>query len=141
LRAISLIIFFIIMATIITPVGAVSPDEVRSQLIKAFEEVRIAEREGGNVTMISPKLTAAALLIDEGGEDNLSKASALILEVRNAVPTIAAAGSQYIYTRSIITIISVVTLVIIGIMIWAFGSRVYWNIWLRIHNNWRVERT
>jgi hypothetical protein len=141
LKPISLILIFVLLATIVTPVKGVSLDVVRSELVRAFVEVQKAEQDGADVSLLAPKLEAAAVLLNEGGEDNISRALALILEVRIAVPTAVTLGNQYAYNRSIITIISVATLGILGALILVYGSKFYWGLWLRIRGGWRVERS
>jgi hypothetical protein len=139
LKPIKLILLIVLLTTVITSVKSLSTDETRSELLSGFILVRMAERQGGNVVQLIHKLNTAALLLDAGSEENVTRARTLISEVKAEIPSIVSVGSQNAFNRFIVAVISVAALGILGIIVYVYGSKFYWGLWLRTHGNWRVE--
>ncbi len=128
------------LSVIVPTASAVSVDDARSRLARAYEAVAAAEAAGGNVTVLAWRLNEAASLIDAGGDAKLEDAGRIIDEVLAAAPSVQAAGEERIMTRYIVTGIALVILAAAGVLVWFRGSRWYWGAWLRVKHGWRVER-
>jgi hypothetical protein len=139
LKPIKLILLIILLATAITPVKSLSTDEIRSELESSFILVRMAEQQGGNVIQLVHNLNTAALLLDSGSEENVTQARVLISEVKAEIPSIVTTGNQNASNSITVAAISVAVLGILGILVYVYGSKFYWGLWLRTHGNWRVE--
>ena len=129
-----------LLAVLVAPVGAVTQDEARADLARAFVGVQRAERAYGNVGRLVGELNTAAHLLDVGGDDNVAKASALISDVLASTPSVESSGSQAQTTRLAIRGVLLGILGVAALLVWFYGSRVYWGLWLRARGGWRVER-
>jgi len=128
------------LVIVVPSVGAVTVEEARTNLARAYVVVSGAEAAGGNVTALAWRLNEAAALINAGGGDNLAKADGVINEVLAAAPQVQSAGAERITNRYIATGVVLVVLVVVGVAVWLRGSRWYWGAWVRAKRGWRVER-
>ena len=128
------------LALSVMPVGAITRDEARAELAKAFVGVQRAERAYGYVAGLVEKLNTATRLLDVGGDDNVAQAAALISNVLALTPSVESLGNQAELTRLVLTGVSLVILGAAALLVWRYGSRVYWGLWLRVRGGWRVER-
>jgi hypothetical protein len=139
-RALASLLLVVLLAMSVVPVGAVTQDEARAELAKAFDGVQRAERSMGNVGRLVGELNTAAHLLDVGGDDNVAQASALISDVLASTPTVESSGSQAQTTRLIIRGVLLAVLGAAALLVWLYGSKAYWGLWLRARGGWRVER-
>ena len=139
----TLTFFFVLLliAAEVTPVQASTSDELRLEIENAFVRVQGAERNGGNVTLLVAELNKAAVLLDAGGEENLTQASVYIQWVKAATPLVNSEGTRNNSLRLTLTVASLVVLGILGVLVLTQGSKIYWRLWLRFHGGWKVERT
>jgi hypothetical protein len=129
----SSIIVIIIFSNTIQISRAATSDELLSQLGLVYTELNRAEIAGGNITPIVDEL------IKLGGEANLQKANNIITQIHNQLPQIEAEGAQesiYLYQKTGITL---VLLTFTGLIIWVYGSKIYWALWYIAKRNWIVE--
>ena len=140
-RALAGLLFVALLAVSAVPVGAVTRDEARADLARAFVGVQRAERSFGYVTGLVDKLNTAARLLDTGGDDNVAQASALISDVLVLTPSVESSGSQAQTMRLAIRGVLLAVLLAAAVLVWFYGSRVYWGLWLRARGKWRVERS
>jgi hypothetical protein len=141
LKIFSLILVFALLAGNIVTVKSVSSDEVSSELVRAFVDVQNAERSGADIRPLVRDLNVAILLLKSGGEENVTKASFLVTQVRTSAAVLLSQAIQNNYIFSIFTLVSLVILGVLGLIVWFYGSRLYWYVWLRLYSGWRVERS
>jgi hypothetical protein len=139
-RALIGILFFTILAVLVVPVGAVTQDEARTDLARAFVGVHRAERSFAYVGDLVDKLNTAAHLLDAGGDNNVAQASVLISDVLASTPSRESVGSQTQTMRLAIRGVLLAVLAVSALLVWFYGSRVYYGLWLRMRGGWRVER-
>jgi hypothetical protein len=135
----SSIIVIIIFSNTIQISRAATSDELLSQLGLVYTELNRAEIAGGNITPIVDELNQCVTLIKLGGEANLQKANNIITQIHNQLPQIEAEGAQesiYLYQKTGITL---VLLTFTGLIIWVYGSKIYWALWYIAKRNWIVE--
>ena len=141
MKIISLICIAAILTVAVIPVEAISSEDVRTELEIAFLETHRAEQNGGNVTKVAWELNTVAKLLDAGGEENITLASNMIAEVRSSIPSLVIEANQYSSRRSMFTVGFLIVLVVVGVLVWVYGSKFYWGLWLRARGNWKVERS
>ncbi len=130
----------LLLGLVVPSAGAVTVDEARADLARAYVAVSSAEAAGGDVTVLTLRLNEAASLIDAGGSQKLDDAVRIINEVSAAAPLAQSAGAERITNRYIVTGLALVVLAVAGVAVWFRGSRWYWAGWLRAKRGWRVER-
>ena len=134
------ILFFTILTVLVVPVSAVTQDETKADLARAFVGVQRAESSFAYVGDLVDKLNTAARLLDAGGDDNVAQASVLISDVLASTSSRESAGSQAQTMRLAIMGVLLAVLAVSAMLIWFYGSRVYYGLWLRTRGGWRVER-
>jgi hypothetical protein len=134
------ILFITILALSVVPVGAVTLDEARSDLAKAFVRVQNAEQAGYDVSSLVEELKTATGLLNAGGNDNLVQASALISDVLASTPTVTSSWIQAQNTGLFVRLALLAALGVIASLVWFYGSDIYWWLWRRTLRGWRVER-
>lgn len=122
------------------PVLALSQGDLRSEAATAFAAVSRAEAAGGNVTRLVGDLDRAVRLIDAGGEADLVEADALIRGVEAAASSVESGGAQSRTMRYVETGFVLVVLAAAAALVWLYGSRVFWRLWIRTKRGWRVEQ-
>ena len=135
----SSIIMIIIFSITIQISRAATSDELLSQLGLIYTKLNRAEIAGGNVAPIVDELNQCVTLIKLGGEANLQKANDIMTQILNQLPKIEAEGVQesiYLYQKTGITL---VLLTFTGLIIWVYGSKIYWALWYKTKRNWIVE--
>ena len=135
-----LLVLVIVLSLSFPMVCAVSVEDARSNLADAFIALSKAESAGGDVRDEMRILNTAATLIDEGGAVNLAAADQIIKGVSGQTSMIEVAGAQRITNRYIAVGVSLVVLAGAAIIVWFWGSRIFWVAWLRVKRGWRVER-
>ena len=122
------------------PVGAITQDEAKADLARAFVGVQRAERSFAYVGDLVDKLNTAAHLLDAGGDDNVAQASVLISDVLTSTPSRESTGSQAQIMRLAIRGVLLAVLAVSALLVWFYGSKVYYGLWLRTRGGWRVEQ-
>jgi hypothetical protein len=122
----------------VVSLGLSREEESRQRLLTAFEAVSEAEEAGGDVSALIGDLRNALELINGGGEEELDLAESLIESVLAEAPAVSEAGAASARI-SLLYVGTVVGLVAVGaILVWRFGPRVFWSLWLRSKRGWRV---
>jgi hypothetical protein len=124
-----------------TRVYAATDEELRGSLGTVFASVLKAEKTGGDVGLLVSRLNEAALLIDSGTDESLSRAQGIITEVNGLVPSVAAQGSQSTMLQLVEAWITLVVLGTSAVLVWLYGGRVFWRVWLRAKGGWRAVAT
>ena len=130
----------LLLSTYITaPVFAESSDELRLELGAAFIKVAEAEGAGGDVSDLVQVLNSAASLIDKGDDASLKVAEDMIQYVSVSALEKKEEGVQATQYQYIVLAVTLVALIASAAIVWFYGSRVFWALWIRIKRGWRVE--
>ncbi len=116
-----------------------SVDEVRNKLIDAFEAVAEAEEAGGDVSHLVEELDHAVKLLEAGGGEELLEAESKIQDVLEAVSDVKQEGIVSTQHRQIMAGTILVVLAVVAAVVWRFGPRVFWLLWLRSKRGWRAH--
>jgi hypothetical protein len=135
----SAVLLLLLVASSVIVVRAQTQSDLRSALSAAYSEVSRAEAYGGDVGPLVSKLDEAAQLIDSGSASDLVKAQGLIADVSSAASGVGSQGAQSTTTLYFETGVSLVVLAALAVLVWRFGPRVFWGVWLRGKRGWRVE--
>jgi len=116
-----------------TDVSLVS--EANTKIASAFEGVAEADAKGGNVTSLVIELNDALTLLEKGEADGdeglihdaISKAEEVIAEA----PIIAEQGEEVAQARLVETLLVLSLLAISAVIVWRYGSRIFWELWMR----------
>jgi hypothetical protein len=128
--------------TLLSSMAYAAPvDDVRAQLSQVFSLVVRVERSGGDVSGLVTKLDQAASFLNAGDVNSLGRASALINEVKVSVGSVSNLGTQASTIKYLWVGWSLFILGVWGLLIYLYGSRVFWALWLRFKRDWRVEAT
>jgi hypothetical protein len=131
-------VFFLFFST--CTVSAASVEELRGSVASAFFDVARAEKAGGDVSGLVAKLNSALELISAGGTQDLVRAESLVSEVKQAVVKVEGYGVQSTNMMYLTTGVTLVVLGALAVVIWVYGSRVFWGLWVRSRKDWVVER-
>jgi hypothetical protein len=141
LKVIPYFVLIVLIAATIAPVESLNKNDVKLELENTFILIQKVEQNGGEVNHLVAKLNTAVVLLDLGSEANVTRASSIISEVVASIPPISTTANQLASMSLINTVVSLVILGILGLLVWVYGSRFYWGLWLRIHGDWKVERS
>jgi hypothetical protein len=136
------LILIILAAALNTPPathGQNREDELRSDIVAAFEIVTKAERGGVDVETLVDDLNDALGLIEDGRAANLDLAETKIDAIIASAPALdgkiaSIATFRWLKTVFIITLLAAA--VIIGKR---YGPRAFWTLWLRAMRDWTVH--
>jgi len=140
MKSLGLSAFLLLLLLIVVPrVGAASSSDVRASFASAFAEVKRAEQSGGDVSALLPKLNVALQLIDSGNSSDLVKAQTLIDEVSQGAQVAQVSGVQSTNTQYMVTGVSLVVLGASATLIYVYGGRAFWGVWVRVKRSWVVK--
>ena len=140
MKAYAFLFLGLLLPTYITaPVYAKSSDELRLELGAAFTKVAEAEWAGGDVSDLVQVLNLAASLIDKGDDASLKLAGDMIQYVSVFALEKKEEGVQATNYQHIVLGATLGALVASAAIVWFYGSRVFWALWIRIKRDWRVE--
>ena len=125
--------------------------EAREKVYEAYAAIVDAEASGGNVTSLVNRINEAIDLVENAekiSEDNPEQAAALAEkainianEVLDEVGTVKEEGLALKRFHLFLGISSGVLFVLSGFLIYFYGPRVFWGLWVRIKGNWRVRKS
>lgn len=118
---------------------ASSVDEVRKEFIDVYVDVAKLGREGINVTSLVHELGKALKLIDEGSNESLLKAKAIIDHVKSEVRKLKAEAPRIILMDNLRKYLIIAALACIPIAFYFLLPRAYLLIWFRVRRRWVVE--
>ncbi len=128
------------MLLLIVPrVEAASNSDVRASFESAFAEVKRAEQSGGDVSTLLPKLNLALQLINSGSDNDLVKAQIIIEDVSLEAHSTQISGAQSTENQYIVTGVSLAILGASATLIYIYGDRLFWGIWVRAKKDWVVK--
>ncbi len=120
-------------------VEASSVDEVRKEFIDVYVDVAKLGKEGINVTSLVHELSKALKLIDEGSNESLLKAKAIIDHVKSEVRKLKAEAPRIILMDNLRKYLIVAALACIPIAFYFLLPRAYLLVWFRVRRRWVVE--
>jgi len=139
------ILLTIILITSIPSIYSQSVDDARSYLEYVFLRLREAEGLGANVRdealMLNEALNLIRLAESNSSAESLSKALSIINMVNNSIPKLVEEGLFRARMNQIILATTISLTIIASILIYFYGPRVLWSLWIRARGNWRVRRT
>ncbi|MEM2193577.1 MAG: hypothetical protein QW803_03855 [Candidatus Methanomethylicia archaeon] len=139
------ILLTIILITSIPSIYSQSVDDARSYLEYVFLRLREAEGLGANVRdealMLNEALNLIRLAESNSSTESLSKALSIINMVNNSIPKLVEEGLFRARMNQIILATTISLTIIASILIYFYGPRVLWSLWIRARGNWRVRRT
>ena len=112
---------------------------------KVYSRLADAEKRGADVREAALKLQKALELIREAEENPgerealLSRASMLIDEVNSSIPSLIEKGERRILWRNAMIGSTASLIVVAAVLVYRFGPKIFWEIWLRIRSEWVVE--
>jgi len=143
MKAAHLMLTILILAAAAKPLTAAlsqSPeDQLRAEIGAAFKAVAEAEKDGGDVSLLVEDLNQALRLLEAGGVENLREAESKIEAVLVAAPGVAQEGLALTRIKQLKAGVGVTLIAVSAVMVWRFGPRIFWSIWLRSKSGWRVR--
>ena len=128
----SLFIVVVLYLLIVPSAVALSDDVIRTKFEQVFKEVSGAESAGGDISTLLPKLNEAIALLNSDKVSDVEKADLLINESRQGALVTHAAGVQAMNTQHIVVGVTLGILGASALFLWLSGSRVEWDLWVRI---------
>ena len=119
-------------------VSAATQEELRGSLGAVFANVLKAEKAGGDVGPLVSRLGEAAALINSGSDESLSKALNIITEVNGLTQSVTAQGSRSTMLQYVEAGLTLVVLGASALLVWLYGGRAFWRVWLRAKGGWRA---
>jgi hypothetical protein len=122
-------------------VTALTEDEIRAELMRAYESVATAEEAGGYVIDMVSLLDEIARNLPNAAPDQLENYKTIInfILVKAAATEVSGRQSNINELYEIALVVLIVA--VLGLLIWSKGSSWFWATWLRAHHGWRIERT
>lgn len=114
-------------------------DELGTRMVVAFVAVAEAESKGGDVSGLVDDLQKALSLLEKGGAEDLEEAEALIEAVLVQVSEVERKGVALTLYKRLWAAAMVSFIAVSAFLVWRFGPRVFWSIWLRSKRDWRVQ--
>lgn len=121
-------------------------DESLSEFVREiYSKLVDAEEKGADVREAALKLNRALQLIREARNDPenksalLSEARALIEDVNANIPLLIREGENALLWRNVTMSSAVALIVVISVLAYRFGPRIFWEAWLKLRPKWIVE--
>jgi len=130
------------------PVMAEDTADLKARIRAIYIRLVDAERNGARIEEAAAKLNTA-LQMAMGAHTSLDQSvrSALLLEaeriaaeVEASVPELIREAENEARTRTILMIAVPLALVMGGLLVYVYGPRILWELWLRARSGWWVER-
>ena len=128
-------------------VGKVGVDEAREKVYEAYGAVVDAERSGGNVSDLVDRLNEAIELIElaentsdpEEASAYAEQAVGIAGEVLSEVGEVKEKGLALRRFRLFLGVFSGFLCVVFCVLIYFYGPRVFWGLWVKIKGGWKVR--
>jgi hypothetical protein len=122
-------------------VTALTEDEVRAELMRAYESVATAEEAGGYVIDMVSLLDEIARNLPNAAPDQLENYKTIINFILVKAAATEVSGRQSNINELYEIALVVLIIAVLGLLTWSKGSSWFWATWLRAHHGWRIERT
>ena len=120
-------------------------EDIRRNIEGAYLKLLEAERQGANVTDAALKLNKALTLL-RLAETNpaerqtyLKDAGDLTKQVYAQIPTLIAEGRERTLWRNLAIALSTICLAGVGVFVYAYWPKIFWNLWIRLRKDWIVK--
>jgi hypothetical protein len=153
MKASKQVIIILLLSALITlatiyPAQAQTIDSAQTAVHNAYEALLEASAAGGDVTELTAQLNHALNLIAQANTLVLSdpvesqKLASQAQDIANNVtvnaPEVKEAGIAQNQISTIILAGTVIALITAGILVYIFGQKIMWKIWLKLRSNYRV---
>ena len=133
---------------LLAPITVNSQGDLRERIKEVYTKLVVAEQRGANVTYAAIRLDEALEMVDEanGLSDPaqrlilLSKAEGIVDEVDAFVPELSNKGESETVNSQILAVITSLALIVVGILVYFYGPRMLWGLWLRARADWKVRK-
>ena len=115
-------------------------DDFRVLLEEAFQATVRAETAGGDVSRLVEDINKAINLLSSENVDAHNQAKALLESVLSNAPIVEGAGSSAQKLQLLTAGVIVSALLALTLLAWRFGSRLFWDLWLRFKRGWVLEK-
>jgi len=132
--------------------AAITQTQVSSangEIQSAFTSAYGAEKSGGNISSLVAKLNDAIQLVQKAGAENatdparaaadLQNATAIAQSVAAESPSISQAGGAARQTTEAASASAASAIVMIAVLTYLFGGRIYRRAWLHLHRDYVVR--
>lgn len=119
---------------------------VRGFLESVFMRLREAESLGADVRDEALMLNEALNLIriaesnSSVRDEYLDRAVSIISDVNNSIPRLIENGYYRVRMNQLFTATTLISILVLCVLIYLYGSRVLWGLWLRARGKWMVEK-
>lgn len=138
-RVIGLALMVLVLISV-PSVSALTEDEVRTDLMRAYEAVVRAEAAGGHVTDMVSQLNDIALKLPNATPGSLESYRTMIAVIIVKASSSEASGRANSINQLYEVTIIVLAIVVLSLLILAKGSHMFWAVWARAHRGWKIER-
>ncbi len=114
--------------------------ELRERMFDAFQAVVVAENAGGDVSELVQDLNAMITLTETDGAVDPAVFESYVVELISQASQVQRSGVSETRQSLIISVSVVLVLLASAGLVWFYGSRVFWSVWLRIKRGWVVKR-
>jgi hypothetical protein len=139
LQLMSLFLLVLLMSSY-GSVRGLTEEDVRGDLVKAYDAVSRAEVAGADVHVLILMLDEAARMIPGASGSVLEQADQIISSVQTQAPVAQIQGEQRLTNRFIFVALALIILSVLAVAVWFKGSGWFWGLWLKSHSGWRVEK-
>jgi hypothetical protein len=144
------LVILIALAIIIQPYLPIAQsNDAHEKVMEAFTLVQEADLAGGDVSHLVSKLNEALDLISQAdsiASSNPNQAQELYHQaedIANQVileaPLVKEEGIIAKQNSNIMLAVELTILAILGFIVYRFGPRLLWKLWLRAHKDWKVK--
>jgi hypothetical protein len=144
------LVILIALAIIIQPYLPIAQsNDAHEKVMEAFTLVQEADLAGGDVNHLVNKLNEALDLISQAdsiASSNPNQAQELYHQaedIANQVileaPLVKEEGIIAKQNSNIMLAVELTILAILGFIVYRFGPRLLWKLWLRAHKDWKVK--
>ena len=125
----------------------VTVDDARKKIFEAYAAVVDAEASGGNVTDLVNRLNEAIELIRLAENTSDSEEASVLIEqaisiadgVLSEVGEVKEEGLALRRFHLFLSVFSISLIFVSCVLVYFYGPKVFWGLWVRIKGNWRVK--
>lgn len=133
-----------LLLVLLLPGLALSGGDLRRELLKVYDGLLKAEREGADVAEAALKLDRALKLINEGGRTGnstaLREAERIISEVRAELPSLMEEGRAKRRLFLVQLALGIGLSGLGGVLAYLYAPRLVWRLWLKARRDWKVRK-
>jgi hypothetical protein len=119
--------------------NAIDKGQLETELHQTWKKLSYIDINDSDLLPIIINLNKCIELINIGGDDNLNKVDNMLKEINTKIIILGNYEAQlklyqYLFVGTILTILFTVS-----ILIWVYGSKIYWNFWFNRRKKWRIN--